>query len=88
MPTVPASEFIRNFGTYQRLVAREPVAVTAHGRIAGVYVSPEDAALLERIRGTRKAFSISEVPDDIMEAIRNTVPDPETAALNHLMDEE
>ena len=56
MPPVSTAEFIRNLGTFQRMVAREPIEVTSHGKIAGVYVSAEDAALLKRIRASRPAY--------------------------------
>ena len=88
MATVTASEFIRNFGTYQRLVAREPVEVTAHGKVAGVYVSPEDAAILKSIRDSRRAYHVSEIPEDIWEAIAKAEPDEEMRALDRLLDDE
>ncbi|GEO38330.1 hypothetical protein SAE02_24780 [Skermanella aerolata] len=56
MPPVSTAEFIRNLGTFQRMVAREPIEVISHGKIAGVYVSAEDAALLKRIRASRPAY--------------------------------
>jgi hypothetical protein len=58
MPTVSVAEFIRNFGTFQRMVAREPIEVTSRGKVAGVYVSAEDAALLKRIRASRQAYHL------------------------------
>lgn len=86
MPTVSAAEFVRNFGTYQRTVQREPVEVTSHGKLAGVYVSPEDAALLKRVKAGRIAYAPEELPDDIADAIRSAEPSPQSAALDHLMD--
>ena len=87
MPTVSAAEFIRNFGTFQRMVAREPIEVTSHGKIAGVYVSAEDAALLKRIRASRPAYHPWELPDEFREALRKAEPGSESDGLDHLMDE-
>jgi PHD/YefM family antitoxin component YafN of YafNO toxin-antitoxin module len=87
MPTVSAAEFIRNFGTFQRMVAREPIEVTSHGKIAGVYVSAEDAALLKRIRASRQAYHPWELPDELREALRKAEPGSESDGLDHLMDE-
>lgn len=88
MPTVSAAEFIRNFGSYQRTAAREPVVVTSRGKIAGAYVSAEDIALLNRIRAERQAFHPWELPDDLREALRTAEPGPESRAMGHLMDED
>jgi hypothetical protein len=87
MPTVSAAEFIRNFGTFQRMVAREPIEVTSHGKIAGVYVSAEDAALLKRIRASRQAYHPWELPDEFREALGKAEPSSESDGLDHLMDE-
>lgn len=86
MPTVSVAEFIRNFGTYQRQAAREPVEVTSRGKVAGAYVSAEDAALLRRIRASRQAFHPWELPGDLREALRAAEPGPESAAADHLLD--
>jgi hypothetical protein len=87
MATASAAEFIRNFGTFQRMVAREPIEVTSHGKIAGVYVSAEDAALLKRIRASRQAYHLWELPDEFQEALRKAEPGSESDGLDHLMDE-
>ena len=86
MATVTATEFIRNFSAYQRLVSTEPVEVTEQGQVAGVYVSPEDAALLRRIRESRVAYAVSEIPEDIWQSIDRAVPDDEMRALDRLLD--
>ena len=86
MPTVSAAEFVRNFGTYQRTVQREPVEVTSHGKLAGVYVSPEDADLLRRIKSGRIAFTPEEATPDLADAIRDARPAQESRALDHLME--
>lgn len=46
--TVSATRFRREFGTWQRLVLREPIEVLNHERVTGYYVSAEEYARLKR----------------------------------------
>ncbi len=37
---VAATEFCRNFSTYQRRVQREPIQVRSHEKVTGYYARP------------------------------------------------
>jgi len=63
------------------------IETTSRGKVAGVYISAEDAALLKRIRASRQAYHPWELPDDLREALQKAEPSLESAALDHLMDE-
>ena len=49
MPTVDATTFRRDFGRYQDEAQREPVKVTSHGRLVGVFLSSHDLAHYENL---------------------------------------
>ena len=70
MPTVDATSFRRDFGRYQDEAHREPVKVTSHGRVIGVFLSSHDLEHFERLkRRERQVYVTSETPDDIIDAI-------------------
>jgi prevent-host-death family protein len=70
MPTVDATTFRRDFGRYRDEAHRDPVVVTSHGRIVGVFLSSEDLAHYERLkRRERQSHVAGEIPDDIIDAI-------------------
>ena len=50
MREVPATEFTRDFGQYQEIAQREPVAVTSHGRATGYFVSVVEFEELQRLK--------------------------------------
>jgi prevent-host-death family protein len=70
MTTVTASELQKNFGRYQAIAQREAVKVTSHGRESVVLISAED---YERFRSLddRKAMHIADLPDDLVEALKD-----------------
>ena len=47
---IRASEFTRNFGRYQMLAQREPIAVTSHGRTTGYFIAAEDYEAFKRFQ--------------------------------------
>lgn len=87
MPSVTATEFARNFGRFREEVQREPIAITSHGRTTGYFLSAHDYAEYQRLKAqARQVFHVSELPDDVDDAIEATRMDPEHDALNRLLD--
>jgi len=84
--TIPASEFSRNFGRYSRQAQREPVAVSSHGSLLGYFVSAHEFEELQRYRQSRRSFATAQLPDDIIEEVRNTRMDERHAHLDILLD--
>ena len=84
--TVPASEFTRNFGRYRMRAQREPVAVSSHGQITGYFIGPDEYEEFRRFRESRRSFATAELPDEKVEAIRNSRMDPRHAHLDKLLD--
>ena len=68
-PTVPASEFARNFGRYRVQAQREAVAVSSHGRIAGYFVAPDEYEEYERMKAQRRSFATAELGEDKVRAV-------------------
>jgi hypothetical protein len=86
---VAATEFQRNFATYQRRVQREPIQVRAHEKVTGYYISAEDYERVERIlAASRRAYHPSELPPHLKAALQNSRMDPRHNHLNALMDDE
>jgi hypothetical protein len=86
---VAATDFCRNFSTYQRRVQREPIEVRSHDKITGYYISAEDYERVERILvASRRAYHPSELPPHLMAAVRDARMSPEHDHLNALMDDE
>jgi hypothetical protein len=89
MDAVAATEFCRNFGTYQREVQREPIEVTSHGRVTGYFLSPEQFQRYMRLlAASRKAYHPSELPDHLKVALLESRMDPKHDHLNALLDGE
>ena len=84
--TVPASEFTRNFGRYRMRAQREPVAVSSHGQITGYFVGPDEYEEFKRFRESRRSFATAELPEEKVEAIRNSRMDARHAHLDKLLD--
>jgi hypothetical protein len=84
--TVPASEFIRNFGRYRMRAQREPVAVSSHGQITGYFVGPDEYEEFKRFRESRRSFATAELPEKKVEAIRASRMDPRHVHLDKLLD--
>lgn len=87
MPTVTASEFVRNFGKYREQVAREQITVTDQGKVTGVFISADDAALLALAKESRQACHVRDLPADLRDAVRTAAPDDEMLALDRLMED-
>lgn len=86
---VPATEFCRNFGEYQRRAQREPIEVQSHGKTTGFFVSTEDFQRMQQaLSEARQAYHPSELPDDLFEALKKSRMDPKHTALDRLLDEE
>ncbi len=70
--SVTATEFTKNFGRYKdQALGGEPVVVTSHGRPVGAFISARDVELFERLRQRqRQALVVGQLPDDLVEAIR------------------
>lgn len=85
--TVPASEFTRNFGKYQMLAQREPVAVTSHGRTTGYFIASEDYESYRRFTESRRSFATVELSEEKARAIGASRMDPRHDHLNALLDE-
>jgi PHD/YefM family antitoxin component YafN of YafNO toxin-antitoxin module len=84
---IPASEFTRNFGRYQMLAQREPVAVTSHGRTTGYFIAAEDYEAFKRFKESRRSFATVELPDDKAKAISASRMDDRHKPLDSLLDE-
>jgi PHD/YefM family antitoxin component YafN of YafNO toxin-antitoxin module len=84
---IPASEFTRNFGRYQMLAQREPVAVTSHGRTTGYFIAAEDYEAFKRFRESRRSFATVELSNEKAEAISSSRMDAKHAHLDAMLDE-
>lgn len=88
MLEVTATEFARNFGRYKEAAQREPVAITSHGRTSGYFVGAVEFEEYQRLKAReRRAYHISELPAETVEAIGATRMDPAHDHLNALLDE-
>jgi hypothetical protein len=86
--TVAATEFCRNFATYQRQVQREVIAVQSHGKTTGYFLSPEVFERVQRIlTESRRAYHPAELPPHLREAVADTHMAPEHAELDRLLEE-
>jgi PHD/YefM family antitoxin component YafN of YafNO toxin-antitoxin module len=84
---VRASEFTRNFGRYQMLAQREPVAVTSYGRTTGYFIAAEDYEAFKRYRESRRTFATADLPEEHARAISAARMDPRHADLDAMLDE-
>ena len=84
---IPASEFIRNFGHYQRLAQRETVAVTSHGRTTGYFIAAEDYEAFKSFKESRRSFATAELPEAKAKAISASRMDDRHKHLDILLDE-
>jgi len=84
---VAASEFTRNFGRYQMLAQREPIAVTSHGRTTGYFIAAEDYEAFKRFRESRRSFATVELSDERANAISASRMDAMHAQLDAMLDE-
>jgi prevent-host-death family protein len=88
-PRVSAKDFQRQPGRYQRLAQARPVTITAHGEPSLVIMSVREYERLKR--RDREVLVIDELNldqvDDLLDALRNSPPEPEAAAFDHEMDD-
>lgn len=85
MITISSTEFAKNFGQYRELAQREPVAITSHDRVSGYFVSSEEYMRLKS--RDRRAYHISELPEETVKAIATARMDSRHDHLNALLDE-
>jgi prevent-host-death family protein len=83
MAQTTAQQFQRKFGEYQHQARREPVEITRHGRRELVLISAERYDWL--VAAARRSHAIEELPDTIVEAVRNARMDKRHNPLNKLM---
>jgi hypothetical protein len=87
MTEVPATEFARNFGRYREAAQRGPVAVQAHGRITGYFVSAHDFEEFKRVRAMMPvALGVEELDAKTITGLKAAKMDSRHAALDRLMD--
>jgi PHD/YefM family antitoxin component YafN of YafNO toxin-antitoxin module len=84
---IPASEFTRNFGRYQMLAQREPVAVTSHGRTTGYFIAAEDYEAFKRFKESRRSFATVDLSEEKVRAISSSRMDERHAHLDTMLDE-
>jgi PHD/YefM family antitoxin component YafN of YafNO toxin-antitoxin module len=84
---IPASEFTRNFGRYQMLAQREPVAVTSHGRTTGYFIAADDYEAFKRFKESRRSFATAELSEEKAEAISASRMDERHLHLDAMLDE-
>jgi hypothetical protein len=85
---VSATEFTRNFSSYQRSVRVEPIEVQSHDKVTGYFLSPEHFERVKEILlASRRAYHPSELPRHVMAAIKDAKMAPEHDHLNALLDD-
>jgi hypothetical protein len=84
---IPASEFTRNFGRYQMLAQREPVAVTSHGRTTGYFIAAADYEDFKRYKDSHRSFATAGLSEERANAISASRMDPRHAHLDAMLDE-
>ncbi len=84
---IPASEFTRNFGRYQILAQRDPVAVTSHGRTTGYFIAAEDYEAFKRFKESRRSFATVDLSEEKARAISASRMDERHAHLDAMLDE-
>ncbi|WP_282759352.1 hypothetical protein [Komagataeibacter saccharivorans] len=87
MVEVAATEFARNFGRYRETVQREAIAVKAHDRITGYFVSAHEYEEYQRLKAMMPvALAVEELDADTVHALSSTEMNKRHDALNALMD--
>ncbi len=85
--SIPASEFTRNFGRYQMLAQRDPIAVTSHGRTTGYFIAAEDYEAFRRFREAHRSFATTQLSEEKADAISSSQMDARHAHLDAMLDE-
>ena len=78
---VTSAEFKTRFGYYREVAQREPVEVTAHGRVSLVVLSAEEYKRLKE--HDRQTGYMWEMDDDWLAAVEAAEPAPEAQAFDH-----
>ena len=87
MTEVPATEFTRNFGRYREEAQRGAVAVKAHDRITGYFVSAHDYEEYQRFKAMMPvAVAAEELDDTTLTALSKSKMDKRHASLDRMMD--
>jgi hypothetical protein len=85
--TVPASEFVNNFGRYKLQAQREAVPVSSHGHVVGYFVAADEYEELRKLQGMRRrVFATRELTREEVARIAATRMDPRHDHLNELLD--
>jgi len=85
--TVSATDFVKNFGQYKEQAQREVIAVTSHGRTSGYFLSEQEFKEYQLAKATaRRAYPVSEMPEETFAAIAQTEMNPAHDHLNALLD--
>jgi prevent-host-death family protein len=69
--TVASTEFQTRAGLYIERAAKGPVFITKHRRAVRVLIDIDEYNRL-MARDTRQAFYANELPDDVVEALKNS----------------
>lgn len=87
MPQVAATEFARNFGRYREEAQREPVAVVAHNRVTGYFLSARDFEEYQRLKAAAPtALAVEELDAAALRALAASRMNPRHESLNDLID--
>ena len=87
MTTVAATEFARNFTAMREAAQHAPVAVTAHRRVAGYFLSARDYADYQKLKAWRgEALYVHELGEEDIQALASARMDPRHDHLNALLD--
>lgn len=87
MTQVAATEFARNFGRYREAAQHAPVAVVAHNRVSGYFVSARDFDEYQRLKATAAtALAVDELDAATLRALAASRMDARHAQLDALMD--
>lgn len=85
---VPATEFCRNFATYQRQVQRGPIEVQSHGKTTGYFISAEEFERVQRILAeSRKAYHPAELPTHLRAAVKGARMSGRHSKLDRLLED-
>ncbi len=83
MIRVSSTEFGKEVGRYQDAALSQPVIVTRNGRDRTVMISAEEYLRLKK--RDRRIYVTGELPEETLEAIRNSKMDPRHNHLNELI---
>lgn len=87
MIEVTATDFVRSFGRYREVVQRETIAVRAHDRITGYFVSIQDFEEFQRLKAMMPvALAVEELDQATLHALAETAMDERHAGLDAMMD--